>query len=105
MGLGKASFCAAVGAMSQGRRNIHSKYSAQFARRSITVEIVVIIRTHFRSPVGPKRSVLILSGLLPEAVRRLAALSTKDVGPQTKHVGPRCDGQVALAIRSESMRP
>ncbi len=40
-------------------------------------------RSHFRSPVEPKRSVLILSRSLPEVLRRSVALSTNDVGPQT----------------------
>ena len=62
-------------------RNIDREYSAQFTGGAVTVEIVV--RIHFRSPVGLKRSVRIRSGLWPQAVRRLAAFSTNDVGPQT----------------------
>jgi len=63
-------------------RYIDGEYSAQFTRRGITVKIVGI-RIHFCSPVGPKRSVRIRSGLWPQAVSRLAAFSTNDVGPQT----------------------
>ena len=63
-------------------RYINREYSAQFTRRGITVKVVGI-RIHFCSPVGPKRSVRIRSGLWPQAVSRLAAFSTNDVGPQT----------------------
>jgi len=59
------------------------KYFAQFTGGSVTVKVVGGKRDHFRSPVEPKRSVLILSRSMPEAMRRSVALSTKDVGPQT----------------------
>jgi hypothetical protein len=50
---------------------------------SVGVEVVVGKQTHFRSPVEPKRSVLILSRSWPDAPRRSVAFSTNDVGPQT----------------------
>jgi hypothetical protein len=80
---GKALYCAAVRTLSLCSCNIHGKYVAQLACGSVTIKVVIGIQTHCRSPVGPKRSVLILSGSLPEAVRSLDALSTNDVGPQT----------------------
>jgi hypothetical protein len=83
MRLGKALYCAAVGTLFLCSCNIHGKYVAQLTCGSVTVKVVVVTRTHFRSPLGPKRSVLILSGLLPIAVRSLDAVSTNDVGPQT----------------------
>jgi hypothetical protein len=83
MRLGKALYCAAVRTLSFCSCNIHGKYVAQLTCSSVTVKVVIGIQTHCRSPVGPKRSVLILSGWLPKAVRSLAALSTNDVGPQT----------------------
>ena len=83
MRLGKAFYCAAVRALSLCSCNIHGKYAAQLACGSVTIKVVIGIQTHYRSPVGPKRSVLILSGLLPIVVRSLDALSTNDVGPQT----------------------
>src|SRR4029077_7318378 len=61
--------------------------------------------THFRSPVGPNRSVLIFSRRLPAILRRSATVSTKPVGPQTEKVALRFAGQVTLAIRSRSTRP
>ena len=81
MCLSKALYYAAVRTLSLRSRNIDREYSAQFTRGAVTVKIVV--RIHFRSPVGPKRSVRIRSGLWPQAVRSLAAFSTNDVGPQT----------------------
>jgi hypothetical protein len=83
MRLGKALCCTAMRTLSLCSRNIHGKYVAQFTRGSVTIKVIVVLRTHFRSPVGPKRSVLILSGLFPMAVRRPATLSTKEVGPHT----------------------
>src|SRR5712692_1672954 len=83
MRLGKALDRTALRTLSLCSCDIHGEYCAQCTCGSVTVKIVVDIGTHCRSPVGPKRSVLILSGLLPEAVRRPAALSTNDVGPQT----------------------
>jgi hypothetical protein len=81
--LSKALYCAAVRTLPLRSCNIHGKYVAQFTCGSVTIKVVIGIQIHFRSPVGPKRSVLILSGLLPAAVRSLDALSTNDVGPQT----------------------
>jgi len=43
MRFGESSYCAAVGATSLCRRNIHSEYSAQFAGGSVTVKVVVCI--------------------------------------------------------------
>lgn len=43
MHLGEALYCAAVGTTSVCRRNIGSEYSAQFARGSVTVKVVVRI--------------------------------------------------------------
>jgi hypothetical protein len=63
------------------RSHIDAKYRAQVATGDVTVQTV--ISAHRRSPVAPKRSVLIRSGLFPAATRRPAALSTNDVGPQT----------------------
>src|SRR4029077_19196464 len=105
MRFGKALYCATTRALCFRSRNLHREYCAQFTGGSIAVKVVVGMRVHLRSPVGPKRSVLILSGLLPEALRKPTALSTNDVGPQTKQVGARFDGQVASAIRAASMRP
>jgi len=61
------------------RSHIDAEYRAQVATGGVTVQTV--ISAHCRSPVAPKRSVLIRSGLFPAA--RPAALSTNDVGPQT----------------------
>ncbi len=83
MCLGKTLSCAAVRTLSFCGCKVQGEYLAQFAGGSITVKVVVGVRTHFRSPVGPKRSVLILSRPLPEAIRRSVAPSTNDVGPQT----------------------
>jgi hypothetical protein len=82
MGLSEPSNRAAVSALSLGGRNINSEYLAQLPSGRVTVEIVHL-RTHFRPPVGPKRSVLTLSGPLPPALRKPATLSTNGVGPQT----------------------
>jgi hypothetical protein len=83
MRVGKALSCAAVRALSFCGRKVHSEYSAQFASGGVPVEVVGGKRSHFLSPVEPKRSVLILSRSMPEALRRLVALSTNEVGPQT----------------------
>jgi hypothetical protein len=83
MCLSKALYCAAVRTLSLCSCNIHGKYVAQLTRGSVTIKVIIDIRIHYRSPVGPKRSVLIFSGSLPEAVRSLDALSTNDVAPQT----------------------
>src|SRR5262249_38411185 len=82
MRLCESLFRAAVRALSFRRRDIDGEYFAQFSRGRVTVEVVHLC-THFRSPVGPKRSVLILSEPLPQALRKPAALSTNGVGPQT----------------------
>src|SRR5260370_41484034 len=48
------------------------------------ISIQVVHRcAHFRSPVAPKRSVLMYSRPWPAAIRRSVAFSTNDVGPQT----------------------
>jgi hypothetical protein len=70
-------------ALSRCSRDIDGKYSAQFTGGGIAVEVIVIRRIHFRSPVGPKRSVLIWSGRFPQATSKAAVLSTNDVGPHT----------------------
>ena len=80
--LREAFLCAAVGTPSFCSRKIDREYLAQFSGSGVTVEVVHLC-THLRTPVGPKRSVLILSELLPQALRKLAALSTNGVGPQT----------------------
>src|SRR5215468_9226124 len=54
----KPSLCSAIAALALCARNIHRKNSAQFTCSSITVQ-VVHRWIHFRSPVAPKRSVLI----------------------------------------------
>jgi hypothetical protein len=82
MGFGEPSDRAAVSAFSFGGRNIDSEYLAQLPGSRVAVEIVHLC-THFRPPVGPKRSVLILSGPLPPALRKPATLSTNGVLPQT----------------------
>ena len=82
MSLGEAFDRAAIRTLSLCGRDIHRKYAAQLPRGSITVNIVKVW-THCRSPVGPKRSVLILSALWPQAVSRPARFSTNSVGPQT----------------------
>jgi hypothetical protein len=46
-----------VGTLSFCRSNIQGEQVAQVACRSISVKVVVVVRTYFRSPVGPKRSV------------------------------------------------
>src|SRR4029453_249590 len=83
MCLSKALYCAAVRTLSLCSCNIHGKYVAQLTCGSVTIKVVIDIRIHCRSPVGPKRSVLIFSGSLPEEVRSLDALSPNDVCPQT----------------------
>lgn len=56
-------FCSpTLGAPAHRLRDINGKYFAQFAGSSIAVDVIVIRKTHLRPPVGPKRSVLILSG-------------------------------------------
>jgi len=60
MRLGEALLCAAIGTLTFCARNIHREYSAQFTRGCISVKVVHRC-THFRSPVAPKRSVLMLS--------------------------------------------
>jgi len=82
MCLGKQSLCAAIGTLSLCTRNIHHEYPAQFTCGSVTVKVIHKC-IHFRSPVAPKRSVLILSRSWLPAIRRLVACSTNDVGPQT----------------------
>jgi hypothetical protein len=79
---GKSPGHATKRTLSLRSRNIDCEYSAQFTGGGVPIKIVGT-RIHFRSPVGPKRSVRIRSGLWPQAVRRLAAFSTNDVGPQT----------------------
>src|SRR4029453_19057843 len=107
MRFGKAFYCAAMRALCFRNRNVHREYCAQFTGGSIAVEVVVVVGmgVFLGFPWGPKRSALILSRPWPEAVRRSVAPSTKDVGPQTKQVGARFEGQVASAIRAASMRP
>jgi len=83
MRLGKPPYCTTVCTLSLCGRNIHGEDLAQVTRGGIPVDVISSICSHFRSPVGPKRSVLILLGSLPEAVRRLETLSTNDVGPHT----------------------
>ena len=83
MRVSEALYCAAVRTLPFCRRHVHAEDFAQFTSGSVAVEVVVSSRGHFRSPVEPKRSVLILSPSLPEALRRSVALSTNDVGPQT----------------------
>src|SRR5207244_3524105 len=82
MRLGKATLCAAIRTLSFCAGNVHREYSAQFTCGSISVKIVHRC-THFRSPVAPKRSVLIFLRSWPAAISRSVALSTNDVGPQT----------------------
>src|SRR5215469_6338727 len=82
MSLGEAPSCAAIGALSFCGGNVHREYSAQFTCCSITVKIVHRC-IHLRSPVAPKRSVLILLRSWPAEIRRSVACSTNDVGPQT----------------------
>jgi hypothetical protein len=82
MRLGKVPLCAAIRTLSFGNRNIHCEYSAQFPCRSISVKVVHRC-THFRSPVAPKRSVLIFWRLWPAVISSSVVLSTNDVGPQT----------------------
>jgi hypothetical protein len=82
MGLSEPSNRAAVSALSLRGRHIDSEYLTQLPSGRVTVEVAHLC-THFLPPVGPKRSVLILSGPLPQAVRKPAALSTNGVGPQT----------------------
>jgi hypothetical protein len=79
----KALSCPAVGTLSFCGSNVHCEYLAQFTGSRVAVEVVGGKGIHFRSPVEPKRSVLILSRSMPEALRRSVVLSTKDVGPQT----------------------
>jgi hypothetical protein len=74
---------ATFSAPSRCSRDIDGKYFAQFAGGGIAVEVIVVGRTHVRPPVGPKRSVLILSGRLPQARSTAAVVSTNDVGPHT----------------------
>src|SRR4029077_9159979 len=73
---------AAFGTLSLCCCNIHREYSAQFTCAGITVKIVHRC-IHFRSPVAPKRSVLILSRSWPASIRRSVVCSTNEVGPQT----------------------
>jgi hypothetical protein len=63
-------------------RNVDGKDLAQFPGGGISVKVVGTF-IHFFPPEGPKRSVLILSAVLPQALRKPAALSTNGVGPQT----------------------
>jgi len=72
---------ATFGAPARCSRDIEDEYFAQFAGGSITVEIIVVKGTHVRPPVGPKRSVLILSGRLLQLTSMAAVPSTNDVGP------------------------
>src|SRR5262249_34615756 len=81
MCLCETPFRAAVRALPFRSRNIDSEYLAQFPRSRVSVEVVHLC-THFRPPVGPKRSVLILSEPWPQALRKPAAFSTNGVGPQ-----------------------
>jgi len=83
MCVGEALSCAAVGTLSFCSRKVQGEYFAQFTGGRIAVEVVGVKGSHFRSPVEPKRSVLILSRSLPEAVRRAVTFSTNEVGPQT----------------------
>jgi hypothetical protein len=83
MCVGEALSCAAVCTLSFCGRKVQGEYFAQFTGGRIAVEVVGVKGSHFRSPVEPKRSVLILSRSMPAAMRRSVALSTKDVGPQT----------------------
>jgi hypothetical protein len=82
MRLGETFGRAAVRALSLCSRDIHHEYFAQFTSGSVAVKVVGM-RIHCFPPVGPKRSVMILSGRLPQALRKPAALSTNGVGPQT----------------------
>src|SRR5262245_12218582 len=52
------------------------------------------------SPVGPKRSVLIVRGSCPSSTRSLEAVSTKGVGPQRKTFG-FCPGEKQASASSD----
>jgi hypothetical protein len=82
MHLGKASGCAAIRTLPFCSRHIRREYFAQFSGGNIAVKVVICC-AHLRSPVEPKRSVLIFSRWFPAPIRRSVAFSTNDVGPQT----------------------
>src|SRR5215472_4374496 len=104
MHIGKALLGATIPTLSFCGRNVHCEYHAQFTCGSITVKIVHRC-IHFRSPVAPKRSALILDRSWPAAINRSVAYSTNDVGPQTQLLGRRSGDDAPLLINSASMRP
>src|SRR5262245_22755855 len=74
-------------------------------RGSIAVENESrVIASHDAHPEGPKRSVLIATGLCPSSTRNVDAASTRDVGPQTKIFGFCPGGKHASASNSLSIR-
>src|SRR5260370_35472530 len=84
MCIGKAVSCAAVDTLSFCSRKVQGEYFAQFTGGRVAVEEVGGKESHFRSPVEPKRSVLILSGSLPEALRIAVTFSRNDLGRPTQ---------------------
>ena len=82
MRLGKVLCRSTMRTLSLCSGDIHGEYVAQFTCGSVAVKVVVVCEL-LRFSRGAKRSVRILSGSLPAAIRRLAALSTNDVGPHT----------------------
>src|SRR5215470_6615273 len=82
MCLRKAFLCSAIGALPLRAGNVYCEYSTQFTCGSIAID-VAHRRIHFRSPVAPKRSVLIISRSEPAAIKSSVTYSTNDVGPQT----------------------
>jgi len=103
MRLGKALCCAAVRTLSSEAvisMGIFAQFTAAALRQGSHRYV-----SSFAISRGAKTLCPDLVATVAGAIRRSVAASTNDVGPQTKQVGARFEGQVASAIRPESMRP
>src|SRR5580704_11698417 len=67
--------------------------------------VAVQVRSHAWPPAGPNRSVLITLGSWPALTSRLAAASTKPVGPQMNTAGASCRVQPGAASTTGVSRP